>query len=135
MTNEHAERAGTVLVTGGSRGIGAAASRLAARRAAGPWPSTTRATRAAAEAVVARDRGAGGRALALQADVADDAEVRAMFATIDAALPPLGGLVNNAGVVDLPARVDAMTRRRACSACSRSTSSAASTARARRSGA
>jgi NAD(P)-dependent dehydrogenase (short-subunit alcohol dehydrogenase family) len=50
----------------------------------------------------------GGRAAAFRADVADPDAVTAMFAAIDAALPPLSGLVNNAGVVDLGARVDAI---------------------------
>ena len=97
----------TVLVTGGSRGIGAATCRIAA--AAG-WAVAVNYARdrAAADAVVAAIVGAGGRALAVQADVANDNEVRAMFAAIDASLPPLAGLVNNAGVVDLAARVDAI---------------------------
>ena len=112
MRNDPAAHPGgtqrTVLVTGGSRGIGAAASRLAA--AAG-WAVAVNYTRdaAAADAVVAAIVRGGGRALAVRADVAVDAEVRAMFAAIDAALPPLAGLVNNAGVVDTAARVDAMT--------------------------
>lgn len=54
-------------------------------------------------------RAAGRRALALQADVADEAQVLAMFARIDAELAPLRALVNNAGVVDFPARVDQMS--------------------------
>jgi NAD(P)-dependent dehydrogenase (short-subunit alcohol dehydrogenase family) len=49
---------------------------------------------------------AGRRAVAVQADVADEAAVLAMFARIDAELPPLAGLVNNAGIVDAMARVD-----------------------------
>jgi NAD(P)-dependent dehydrogenase (short-subunit alcohol dehydrogenase family) len=108
MKNDSRANAGTVLVTGGSRGIGAAASRLAA---ATGWAVAVNYTRdqAAADAVVAAIERGGGRALAVRADVAVDAEVRAMFETIDAALPPLAGLVNNAGVVDAPARVDAMT--------------------------
>ena len=107
-TSERAAGAGTVLVTGGSRGIGAATCRLAA--AAG-WAVAVNYARdaAAADAIVAAIMRAGGRALAVRADVASDAEVRAMFATIDAALPPLAGLVNNAGVVDVAARVDAMS--------------------------
>ncbi|HEY4956242.1 MAG TPA: SDR family oxidoreductase [Caldimonas sp.] len=98
----------TVLVTGGSRGIGAAACRLAAARG---WAVAVNYARdaAAADAVVAAIIGAGGRALAVQADVASDAEVIAMFAAIDRGLPPLAGLVNNAGVVDVAARVDAMS--------------------------
>jgi NAD(P)-dependent dehydrogenase (short-subunit alcohol dehydrogenase family) len=99
---------GTVLVTGGGRGIGAATSLLCAQRG---WAVAVNYARdaAAAEAIVAAVRAGGGRAVALQADVADDAQVTAMFARLDRELPPLAGLVNNAGVVDHPARVDAMT--------------------------
>jgi NAD(P)-dependent dehydrogenase (short-subunit alcohol dehydrogenase family) len=98
----------TVLVTGGSRGIGAAAAWACAQRG---WAVAVNYTHdaAAAQAVVARIRQAGGTALAIQADVGDEAQVLAMFATLDAELPPLGGLVNNAGVVDVQARVDVMT--------------------------
>ena len=102
---------GTVLVTGGGRGIGRAASLLCAARG---WAVAVNYANdaGAAEAVVAAIEGRGGRALAVRADVASDAAVRAMFEAIDAALPPLVGLVNNAGVVDLPSRVDAMTPER-----------------------
>jgi NAD(P)-dependent dehydrogenase (short-subunit alcohol dehydrogenase family) len=108
MTNERSAAARTVLVTGGSRGIGAATCRIAA--AAG-WAVAVNYTRdrAAADAIVDAIVAGGGRALAVRADVASDDEVRAMFATIDGNLPPLGGLVNNAGVVDLASRVDAMS--------------------------
>jgi NAD(P)-dependent dehydrogenase (short-subunit alcohol dehydrogenase family) len=104
-------RDGSVLVTGGSRGIGAAA----ALRCGGPGRLvvvnyTRDAT--AAQAVVDGIRAHGGQALALQADVADEAQVLAMFARIDAECPPLVGLVNNAGVVDQPARVDEMSAAR-----------------------
>ena len=97
----------TVLVTGGSRGIGAAAVRQLAAQGHAVAVNYTR-DAAAAEALVAQVRTAGGTALAIQADVADAAQVAAMFARIDAELPPLSGLVNNAGVVDQPARVDQM---------------------------
>jgi len=108
MTNDAGARARTVLVTGGSRGIGAATCRLAAREGWAVAVNYAR-DRGAAEAVVAAIVAAGGRALALPGDVASDDDVRAMFATIDGELPPLAGLVNNAGVIDLAARVDAMT--------------------------
>ncbi len=108
MTNDARAPARTVLVTGGSRGIGAATCRLAARDGWAVAVNYAR-DRAAADAVVAAIVAGGGRALAVPGDVASDDDVRAMFATIDAALPPLAGLVNNAGVVDLAARVDAMT--------------------------
>jgi NAD(P)-dependent dehydrogenase (short-subunit alcohol dehydrogenase family) len=108
MKNDVGGRGSTVLVTGGGRGIGAAACRLAA---ADGWAVAVNYARdrAAADAVVAAIVKAGGRAHAFPGDVASDAEVRAMFAAIDAALPPLAGLVNNAGVVDVGARVDAMS--------------------------
>ena len=98
----------SVLVTGASRGIGAATAWLCAQHG---WAVAVNYSQAGAAAhdVVARIRAAGGHALALQADVADEAQVLAMFAAIDRELPPLGGLVNNAGVVDVQARVDVMT--------------------------
>ena len=97
-----------LLVTGASRGIGAATARLAAIRG---WDVAVNYTRdaAAAEAVAADVRAAGRRALVVQADVADEAQVLAMFAAVDRGLGVLRGLVNNAGVVDLPARVDQMS--------------------------
>ncbi len=99
---------GTILVTGGSRGIGAATCLLAARRG---WAVAVNYARdaAAADAVVAAIVAEGGRALAIRADVGRDDEVTAMFSRIDAELPPLAGLVNNAGVVDQPSRVEAMS--------------------------
>ena len=98
----------TVLVTGGGRGIGAATSLLCARHG---WAVAVNYTsgEAAAAAIVAQIRAAGGTALAVQADVSDEAQVLAMFATIDRELPLLGALVNNAGVVDVQARVDVMS--------------------------
>ena len=97
----------TLLITGGSRGIGAATALLAASRG---WDVAINYTRdaTAAEAVADRVRAAGRRAWVIQADVAVDAEVVAMFATLDREGAPLRGLVNNAGVVDVAARVDAM---------------------------
>jgi NAD(P)-dependent dehydrogenase (short-subunit alcohol dehydrogenase family) len=98
----------TVLVTGGGRGIGAATARVAAHRG---WAVAVNYMHdaAAAQSVVAAIRADGGRALALQADVSVEAQVLAMYAEIDRGLPPLGALVNNAGVVDLPTRVDAIS--------------------------
>jgi NAD(P)-dependent dehydrogenase (short-subunit alcohol dehydrogenase family) len=97
----------TVLVTGGSRGIGAAAAWQLAQQGQAVAINYTR-DAAAAESLVARIRAAGGQALAVQADVAAAAQVAAMFQRIDRELPRLAGLVNNAGVVDQPARVDEM---------------------------
>ena len=100
-----------LLITGGSRGIGAAAARLAAQRG---WDVAVNYTRdaAAADAVATDVRAAGRRALVLQGDVGIEADVLAMFATIDREWGPLHGLVNNAGVVDVAARVDAMSAAR-----------------------
>jgi NAD(P)-dependent dehydrogenase (short-subunit alcohol dehydrogenase family) len=100
-----------LLVTGGSRGIGAACAHLAA--AAG-WNVAVNYTRdaAAAEQVAAAARALGRRAIAVQADVADEAQVLAMFARVDAEIGPLQGLINNAGVVDVPARVEEMSVQR-----------------------
>ena len=97
----------TLLVTGGSRGIGAATSLLAARSG---WAVAVNyaANSLAADEVVRAIRAAGGQAMAVQADVSDEAQVLAMFRRIDAKLGPLGGLVNNAGVVDVSARIDEM---------------------------
>lgn len=96
-----------MLVTGGSRGIGAACCRQAAAQG---WDVAVNYTRdaAAAERVAAAVRAAGRRAITVQADVADEAQVLAMFARVDAELGRLGALVNNAGVVDQPSRVDGM---------------------------
>ena len=102
----------TLLITGGSRGIGAATALLAAAQG---WDIAINYTRdeAAAETVAAAVRQLGRQALTLRADVADEVQVLAMFTSLDRHLQsggaPLGGLVNNAGVVDLAARVDEMS--------------------------
>ena len=96
-----------VLVTGGSRGIGAATALLAARR--GFTVAVNYSSHSlAADEVVRQIRAMGACAIAVQADVAVEAQVLAMFEEIDARFGPLSALVNNAGVVDLAARVDQM---------------------------
>jgi len=89
-----------LLVTGGSRGIGAATARLAAAQG---WSVAVNyaANSLAADEVVRAIRASGGTAIAVQADVADEAQVLRMFEHVDAKLGRLGGLVNNAGVVDV----------------------------------
>jgi NAD(P)-dependent dehydrogenase (short-subunit alcohol dehydrogenase family) len=94
-----------LLVTGGSRGIGAATALLAGQRGYAVAVNYT-ADAASAASVVERIRAGGGQALAVQADVADEAQVLAMFARVDHELGPLTALVNNAGVVDSTQRVD-----------------------------
>lgn len=98
----------TLLITGGGRGIGAAVARQAAAQG---WDVAVNAVRdlASAQDVADELRAMGRRALAIQADVADEVAVRAMFNRVDAELGPLSALVNNAGVVDIAQRVDEMS--------------------------
>ena len=97
----------TVLVTGGSRGIGAA---VCLQAAAAGWRVAVNYTSNAdaAEEVVAKIREAGGDALAIKADVGSEADILAMFDLIDHTFGPLDALVNNAGIVDTKQRVDEM---------------------------
>lgn len=97
-----------LLVTGGSRGIGAATALLAAGKGYAVAVNYT-SNAAAADEVVGQIRSTGGRAIAVQADVARESEVLAMFETVNTALGRLTALVNNAGVVDVTARVDEMS--------------------------
>jgi NAD(P)-dependent dehydrogenase (short-subunit alcohol dehydrogenase family) len=101
---------GVVVVTGGSRGIGAAIALLAAERGYGVvvnYSANSRAADAICKEIVAQ----GGAAIAVQADVAVEADISRLFAEADA-FGPLVGLVNNAGVVDRAARVDEMNMTR-----------------------
>jgi NAD(P)-dependent dehydrogenase (short-subunit alcohol dehydrogenase family) len=100
-----------LLVTGGSRGIGAATALLAARKGYAVAVNYTR-NEAAAQEVVRTIRAAGGRAEALHGDVADEAQVLNLFAQVDSKLGRLTALVNNAGIVDRAARVDEMDLQR-----------------------
>jgi len=97
-----------LLITGGSRGIGAATALLAAQR--GYAVAVNYSSNAlAAEQLVQQIHAGGGQAIAVQADVAIEAQVMAMFEAIDAKLGRLTALVNNAGIVDVAARVDEMS--------------------------
>lgn len=98
----------TLLITGGSRGIGAATALLAAQRGYAVAVNYT-SNSLAADEVVRQIRAGGGTAITVQADVGVEAEVMAMFDKIDAKLGRLTALVNNAGVVDVAARVDEMS--------------------------
>ncbi|MDI1240135.1 MAG: SDR family oxidoreductase [Polaromonas sp.] len=97
-----------VLITGGSRGIGAATALLAARAGYAVAVNYT-ANSLAADEVVRRIRQGGGTAITVQADVAEESQVLAMFEKVDAKLGRLTALVNNAGVVDQTSRVDGMS--------------------------
>jgi NAD(P)-dependent dehydrogenase (short-subunit alcohol dehydrogenase family) len=96
-----------VLITGGSRGIGAATARLAAERGFTVCVNY-RANETAARNVVSDVERAGRRAIAVGADVSREAEVVRLFETVDRELGPLTALVNNAGILDLQARVEHM---------------------------
>ena len=95
------------VVTGGSRGIGAATARLAASRGYAVCLNY-RANAGAADAVVASIRDAGGTAAAVQGDVGVEADVVRLFAACDRALGRVTALVNNAGVLETQMRVEAM---------------------------
>lgn len=94
-----------VLVTGASRGIGAAVA-LACAKVGHDVAINFARDHLAAEVVAEQVRALGRRALTVQADVADEAQVLAMFERIDAELGPIGALVNNAGIVAPAARLD-----------------------------
>lgn len=103
--------AGRVLVvTGGSRGIGAATCRLGAREGYAVVVNYA-GNRAAAEAVAGEITASGGTAVAVQGDVSRPGDVEAIFAAADG-LGTLAGLVNNAGVVARAQRVDEMSLER-----------------------
>jgi NAD(P)-dependent dehydrogenase (short-subunit alcohol dehydrogenase family) len=97
-----------LLITGASRGIGAATAVLAAQQG---WAvAVNYAINAqAANDVVKQITSVGGTAMAVQADVGEEAEILRMFAEIDTKLGPISGLVNNAGVVDVSAKLEDMS--------------------------
>ncbi|MFY9209807.1 MAG: SDR family oxidoreductase [Aestuariivita sp.] len=98
----------TLIVTGASGGIGAATALLAASKG---WAVAVhyRSGAEGAEQVVLQIRAAGGTAESFRADMGEETEVTEMFGAVDKALPPLGGLVNNAArVADRAMRLDEM---------------------------
>ncbi len=105
------ENAAVLLVTGGSRGIGAAICLAAARHG---WAVAVNyaSNRDAAEAVVRTIRDAGGEAIAVPGDVGKPRDIKSIFAKIDAHFGRIDGLVNNAGIVDIIQRLDEMTPER-----------------------
>jgi NAD(P)-dependent dehydrogenase (short-subunit alcohol dehydrogenase family) len=99
---------GTLIVTGASRGIGAAVARLAA---AGGYAVALNfnSDRKKSEKLVDEIVASGGRALAIQADVAREADIVRMFQTAERELGPIAALVNNAGITAGFARVEAVS--------------------------
>jgi NAD(P)-dependent dehydrogenase (short-subunit alcohol dehydrogenase family) len=98
---------GVTLVTGASRGIGAATAALAASRGHAVCVNYVR-EREVAEALVEEIRRSGGSAIAVQADVSVEADVDALFTTTERELGPVTTLVNNAGIVAPASRLEDM---------------------------
>ncbi|MDX5433660.1 MAG: SDR family NAD(P)-dependent oxidoreductase, partial [Halomonas sp.] len=96
-----------LVVTGGSRGIGAATARLAAARGYAVCINY-RHNEAAAQAVVEEIAQAGGEALAVAGDVGNEADVMRLFAEVDEKLGTVTALVNNAGILETQMRVEEM---------------------------
>ncbi|WP_216329779.1 SDR family oxidoreductase [Deinococcus aestuarii] len=96
-----------VLITGGSRGIGAATARLAAFQGYAVGVNYRQDAEAAGEVVRDIER-AGGRALAVQGDVGREEDVERLFEEVEAGLGRVTALVNNAGVLERQTRVDGM---------------------------
>lgn len=99
------------MITGGSRGIGAATALMAAARGYGVCVNFHR-DRRAADLVVGDITRRGGRAIAVPADVASPSEVEQLFAEADRTLGPVTALVNNAGILEQQMRLDDMTAAR-----------------------
>ena len=100
-----------MIVTGASRGIGAATARLAAQRGYAVAVNY-QSNREAADAVVRDIERSNGRAIAIAADVSREADVLRLFDEVDRSLGRVSALVNNAGVVDRSARVESITAER-----------------------
>lgn len=102
-----AERRSVLLITGAGRGIGAATARLAGKRGYDVAVNYARDAESAG-AVVADIERAGARAVAIQADVAKEADVLRLFAETEKRLGPIAGFVNNAGITGRASRLDAV---------------------------
>ncbi|ELL7085592.1 glucose 1-dehydrogenase [Vibrio fluvialis] len=100
-----------VIVTGGSRGIGAATSELLAKQGYAVCVNY-RANQASADQVVGAITDMGGRAFAMQADVANEQEVEALFAATEQRFGVVTHLVNNAGILDKQSRLADMSLER-----------------------
>jgi NAD(P)-dependent dehydrogenase (short-subunit alcohol dehydrogenase family) len=111
ISGEGVEAMPVLIVTGASRGIGAATARLAAGRGYDVCVNF-RSAEAAAQAVAAEVRALGRRSIAVQADVASEPDVVRLFEACDRELGRVDALVNNAGVLDRQARVEQMSAQR-----------------------
>jgi len=100
-----------MIVTGGGRGIGAATARLAAKRGFAVCINYLR-DRASAENLKQEIEKNGGKAIAVQGDIAAEADILNLFQQTDRALGRVTALVNNAGIVDRSTRVEHITAAR-----------------------
>ncbi len=107
MPEEKTAEGQILIVTGGSRGIGAATARLAAQRGFAVCVNYVQ-NQHAAEAVVAAIEADGGKAIAVQGDVGSETDVVRLFETVDGRLGRLTALVNNAGMLEKQTRLDSM---------------------------
>ncbi len=96
-----------VLITGASRGIGAATALLAGKRGYAVCVNY-RSNLVAAREVVSQIEAGGGKAMAVQADISIESEVVRLFETCDISLGPVTSLVNNAGILEMQMRVEQM---------------------------
>lgn len=96
-----------LIITGASRGIGAATARLAAKQGYAICVNYV-SNKTAADDVVNEVIAAGGNAIAVAADVAQESEVIRLFEAVDKQLGPLSALVNNAGILEHHMRLEEM---------------------------
>jgi len=104
---DSSDRPKILIVTGGSRGIGAATARLAASRGYSVCVNFLQ-NQSAADSVVREIHSGGGKAIAIQADISSEAEVVRLFERTDRDLGPVTALVNNAATLESQMRLDAM---------------------------
>ena len=97
-----------MLITGGSRGIGAATVILAARRGYAVCINY-RSDRQSAEALLEDIRSGGGEAIAIAADVSREDDIKRLFTVMDEQLGSITALVNNAGILERQMFVEQMT--------------------------
>lgn len=100
-----------LLITGSSRGIGAATALLAAKRGYAVCVNY-RSNKAAADKLVSQIESEGGKAIAVAADVSYEKDVLRLFETVDVELGTLNALVNNAGILEKQMRLEAMSAAR-----------------------
>ena len=100
-----------LIVTGGSRGIGAATARIAGRSGYAVCVNFLK-NKAAAKQIVDKINADGGHAIAVGADISKEEEVLELFSTVDDSLGKISALVNNAGILERQMRIEEMDEKR-----------------------